>query len=483
MFEAKSLHFVGVGGIGMSGLATLALEQGLKVSGSDICPNEETAKLQKQGMKFYARHKRENVTAGMTLVLSTAIDDSNPEVIQGKKLELPIWHRSDILGFFINSIPQSLAVTGTHGKTTTTSILGWVLQATEREPTIISGGIMKNFSSNIVIGRGEFLVAEADESDRSFLKYRPEYAIVTNIDNDHLEKYSDFEDLKSCFLHFINNTRKHAFLNGDDPYIKELLPRINVPYTLFGFSSENHIFARNFKFNADGCRFIVQGLNASEILGHSPLFGRHNLYNILATFAVCQYLKLEDNRISHAISQFSGVERRFQTLLQKPELRFISDYAHHPTEIEGTLKVAGDIYTNDSLRVVIEPHRYSRMHFCGSHICEVIKKQIGNLPIFILPIYGASETEHYGFESDSFFKLCCKRGLNAIYVTTESELEIQIKNVLEKNSNPSSRPLIFLYLGAGQVHQWAKNLAQRYEHLQLQQDDCKSFFQKKIDLE
>ncbi|MCK4767252.1 MAG: UDP-N-acetylmuramate--L-alanine ligase, partial [Desulfobacula sp.] len=331
------IHFVGIGGIGMSGIAELLLNLGYKVSGSDLKLSDITKKLEKKGGIIFQGHSKEQVVGANVVVTSSAIARENPEVAHARQLLIPIIPRAEMLAELMR-IKYSIAVSGAHGKTSTTAMISQILNTAGLDPTVIIGGLLKGLDTNALHGKGEYIVAEADESDGSFLKYAPAIAAVTNIDLEHLDFYKDIEDIKDKFVQFINSVPFYglAILCLDNEHVQDILPRIKVRYTTFGMTAQSDLQARNISFKGNKSFFKV--FHHEKPLGGIKLniAGKHNISNALASIATAIELKIPFKTIKKALEQIEGVKRRVEIKGEKKGITIMDDYGHHPTEIMAT---------------------------------------------------------------------------------------------------------------------------------------------------
>ncbi len=360
--RVKRLHFVGIGGIGMSGLAELLSSVGLTVTGSDLRESEATARLSDLGIRvFPAGHRAENVAGADVVVYSSAVTPDNPEVAAAKADGIPAIKRAEMLAEVMR-VRKGIAIAGTHGKTTTTSLTGAILLAAGLDPTIIVGGRVRQMGTNARLGRGELLVAEADEFDRSFLELRPILAVVTNIDLEHLDTYRDIEDLKDSFARFARSVPFFgaALLGLDDPNVQEIRPLIERRVVTFGLTPQADVTARDLRLDRSGARFLA--VAGGKALGEIelPLAGIHNVKNALAAIAVAGELDVPFPVVAGALSSFTGVIRRFERKGERDGVLVIDDYAHHPTEVSATLAAARQAFPDRRLAVLFQPHLYSR---------------------------------------------------------------------------------------------------------------------------
>ncbi|MEW6557489.1 MAG: UDP-N-acetylmuramate--L-alanine ligase [Elusimicrobiota bacterium] len=387
----KNIHFIGIGGSGMSGIAEVLLNLGFYISGSDLKETDVTRRLQKLGAKICIGHKTENVKNSQidVVVTSTAVTKDNPEVISALLQKIPVIPRAEMLAELMR-MKYSIAIAGCHGKTTTTSMVSLILADNNFDPTVVIGGRFNNFGTGAKLGKGEYLVAEADESDGSFLKLFPTFAIVTNIDNDHLDYYGTLENIKSSFIEFINKIPFYgcAILCNDDENLNSIIPKITRKYYTYGFNDTADFKAANVKATQTGSKFEV--LERGKFLGNIELKipGLHNVLNALSSIVCGWELGIEFSKIAKALLDFNGVSRRLEKKGQYKNVIFIDDYGHHPTEIKATLSAIKSIYPQNRLFVLFQPHRFTRT--------QLLKDQFGSAftdadVIRILDIYAASE--------------------------------------------------------------------------------------------
>jgi len=337
----EKIHFVGIGGVGMSGIAEVLYNLGYKVTGSDMKESETTRRLRGQGINIDIGHKQENVKDADVVVISSAVSPYNPEVEAARKLSIPVIPRAEMLAELAR-LKYAILVAGAHGKTTTTSLVASVLGEGKFDPTVVIGGKLKGMGSNARLGQGEFLVAEADESDGSFLKLSPTIAVVTNIDREHLDFFKNIDEIKNAFLLFMNKIPFYglSILYGDNEHIKELLPKMQRRFITYGLSDNLDLVAKNIK--TDGLSTTFEAVLNSKSIGtfEVPLFGVHNVCNCLAAIAVANELEMNMDDIRKALQNFSGVQRRFEIKGMVSGIKIIDDYGHHPAEIMATLRAA-----------------------------------------------------------------------------------------------------------------------------------------------
>ncbi len=383
------IHFVGIGGIGMSGIAELLINLGYTVSGSDLKLSPITQRLADKGAAIYKGHGKKQVTGADVLVTSSAISDENPEVVQAKASGIPIIPRAAMLAELMR-IKYAIAVSGAHGKTSTTAMIAQILNTGGLDPTVIIGGLLMGLDTNALHGQGDFIVAEADESDGSFLQYTPAIAAVTNIDLEHLDFYTGIEDIKNKFVQFINSVPFYgvAIVCLDNEHIQDILPRITVRHTSFGLSAQADLQARQIRFENGRSRFTVTRRN--QDLGEIVLnlAGQHNILNALAGIATGLELKIPFEVIKQALEEIKGVRRRLEIKGDKKQILVMDDYGHHPTEIVATLNAVRESFPGRRLVVVFQPHRYTRTKALFNEFSRAFYQSD---VLILVPIYAASE--------------------------------------------------------------------------------------------
>ncbi len=394
--EETSLHFVGIGGIGMSGIAEVFLNQGYRVSGSDLIESETTKRLSSLGAQIYLGHRIENVADSNVVIVSSAVKDTNPEVSEAKRRRIPVIPRAEMLGELMRG-KLGIAVAGTHGKTTTTSLLSTVLTAAGMDPTLVIGGKVDSFGGNAKLGKGRYVVAEADESDGSFLHLPATYGIVTNIDNDHLDHFGSLCALEDAFVSFVGKLPFYglAAVCGEDPGVKRCLDRWTKPFMTYGFSEEWNLYAQDIVFEGLGSHFKVfhrEGtIGNSKYLGTVQLFvpGKHNILNSLGCILIALQLGIPFETISQGLFEFRGVKRRFDIRWQDEETRrlIVDDYGHHPSEITATLEAAR-IFWPGRIISVFQPHRYTRTMHCREGFLSAFRQSD---IVLVSDIYSAGE--------------------------------------------------------------------------------------------
>lgn len=441
MFKTiQSIHFVGIGGAGMSGIAEVLINLGYKVSGSDLKETDVTARLKQLGASLHYGHKKENVGEAQVVVTSTAVKTDNPEVIFAREHKIPVIPRIEMLAE-IARLKYTIAVAGTHGKTTTTSLVASILQEAGLDPTFIIGGKLKNLQSGAKLGQGDFMVAEADESDGSFLKLSPTYGIITNIDNDHMDYYKTEKNLFQAFVEFGNRVPFYGamIICADDPGIKTIAHLLKRRVITYGLRSQADYQARNIAPGLHSTTFEVE--YQGEILGkiELKLSGKHNVSNALAAVICGLELKVPFARIADALKDFENAQRRLEIKAEKNGAVWVDDYGHHPTEIRATISALREKFPDRKLRVLFQPHRYSRTKLLMNDFGKCFE---GADEVLLLPIYAASEKPIPGVSSDKILSLLKKNKVEASLVSAESV------SVLKSKAEPGS---VMLTLGAGDV--------------------------------
>ena len=388
----KKFFLVGIGGAGMSAIALVLKGMGREVSGSDIKKSRYTISLQKEGIDILIGHDRKNIRDCDAVIYSTAIPADNPEIKEARKRKIQLYSRSDILAWILN-MGKGIAIAGTHGKTTTTSMVSMVVRGLDLDPTIIVGGELNELGSNAINGNSEYIIAEACESDGSFLKYKPFISVVNNIEGDHFDYYKDLKELEDGFVQFMSNTKQDGWLiiNGDEADMNAVVDRNDLKVITFGLSEHNDITADNIIYHDMGSSFelvIKDKKKTEKIQVCLNVPGLHNIKNSLAAFGVFSALGLDPGEAAEALKHFTGVKRRFEKRGEKNGALIFDDYAHHPTEIMATLEAAGTKQNMERIIAVFQPHRYSRL----AHLSEDFSRSFENSDILVITdVYGAGE--------------------------------------------------------------------------------------------
>ncbi|MDH5580537.1 MAG: UDP-N-acetylmuramate--L-alanine ligase [Bdellovibrionales bacterium] len=449
------IHFIGIGGIGMSGIAEILLKMGYKVTGSDISHSVTVDRLTELGANIFIGHREENITDQTTVVYSSAIVENNPEFRVAREKKIPIMKRAEMLAELMR-LKKGIAVAGTHGKTTTTSFLATILQGGGVDPTYVIGGIVENLNGHANIGKGEYLVAEADESDGSFLLLNPILSVITNIDQDHMNFYKDENNLLEAFEDFANKIPFYGVcaINAHDKRLQEIRKRMKKPYALFGlkqgFEGKLDYDARNLKYFENSSSFDLYINDEFQKNIQINLPGEHNVLNALGAITVSHKLGLDIDTISLSIAAFKGVGRRFQTLYKNENLEIIDDYGHHPTEIMATIKAAVETRPENKIKVIFEPHRYSRTKECWNDFLHCFNQAH---EVYLCPIYPASEDSIPGISSSIL-----ANDINKIHPELVKSIEVdEISDIL---NTVEEKKMTFLVLGAGTIGKKIREIVQ-----------------------
>ena len=463
MRRIKQIHFVGIGGAGMCGIAEVLKNQGYCVSGSDIKASKTTAQLEENGIEVFIGHAADNIKDASVLVVSTAIDPENPEVKAAIEQRIPVVRRAEMLGELMR-YRHGIAVAGTHGKTTTTSLLTCMLAEEGMDPTYVIGGLLNRTGVNAALGASRYIVAEADESDASFLYLEPMAAIVTNIDADHMDTYGgSFDVLKDTFIQFLHKLPFYglAVVCGDDANIREIMPRIARPLLTYGFNPDNDIRAVDVEQDGMRSHFTVLRKDREPLRLTINQPGLHNVLNALAAIGVATDEGVSDAAIGRALEGFSGVGRRFQVQgefgLEQGTVKLVDDYGHHPKEVEATIKAARQSHPDRRLVMMFQPHRFSRTRDCFDDFVDVLS-QVDQL--LLLEVYPAGEKPIVGADSRSLARSIRLRGeVEPILI---DPVEGNLQNVIQKVLQPND---LLLTQGAGNVGAISLELAHHQLYL------------------
>ena len=470
MRRIHSVHFVGIGGSGMSGIAEVMLSLGYAVQGSDLKENKQTRRLEDQGATVFIGHAAENIRDADAVVVSSAVDETNPEVAAAREQLMPVVSRAEMLAELMR-FRYSIAVAGTHGKTTTTSLVASIMAEGGLDPTFVIGGRLKSADANARLGQGEYLVAEADESDASFVHLKPMLAVVTNIDADHMSTYDgDIEKLKSSFIEFLHNLPFYglAVVCADDPGVNDILTDIGRSVTTYGTHEEADIRAVNIEFNENTTEFdVIRSSKAEESLGDTQsvyqflhvklrLPGMHNVRNSLAAIAVADELQIGDQAVVTALEKFEGIDRRFQILgdvqTQSGTVTIVDDYGHHPTEVAATLAAAKSGYPDRRVVLVFQPHRYTRTRDLLDDFATVLSEADA---LVLLDVFAAGEDPIAGADGRSIARAIRTRGaVEPVFVESLEDLAQVLEGVLEDGD-------LVLTMGAGDISAYAHSLPER----------------------
>jgi len=450
------IHFVGIGGIGMSGLAQIMKNMGFRVQGSDQNKNKNTISCTKSGIKIFLGHSTNNIKKATILVKSTAIKSNNIELKYAKKNKIPIYTRAEVLADVV-SLKKNIIVTGSHGKTTTTSLVAAILSDQNLDPTIINGGVINSFNSNAKLGKGDWAILEADESDGSFLKLPINYSIVTNIDYEHLDYYKNYQNLENSFLEFINKTPPtgKAVICLDNDNIRKILNKIkNKNIITYGENNKANYKIKNIKYDFDSTSFNLIYKNKekkNKIIKKITvkLLGKHNALNAAAAFIVCLNLGADLNKAKKSLKNFSGVQRRMTKVFSKNKNDFYDDYAHHPTEISSILEGVHNVNSERKIISVFEPHRYSRVISLKK---EFSKCFFRSSLVIICPLYAAGERRNPKFNLIKFANSISKNSKTQVVIVNN---ETELRKFFQKNLINNE---IIIGMGAGIISKWIGGL-------------------------
>jgi UDP-N-acetylmuramate--alanine ligase len=449
----QHVHFVGIGGSGMSGIAEVLLNLGYTVSGSDLKLTSVTGHLQALGARVFEGHAADNVGGAHVVVTSTAVRTSNPEVVEARRRGVPVIPRAEMLAELMR-LKYGVAIAGSHGKTTTTSMVALVLDKGGLDPTVVVGGRLSSFGSGARLGKGEFLVAEADESDRSFLKLTPTVAVVTNIDREHLDAYHDLADIQQAFLGFVNKVPFYgcAVLCLDDAPVKDILPKVERRVLTYGLSHQASVSARDLELGATGSSYTatLQGRSLGPVAVQVP--GAHNVTNSLAAVAVGLDLELPFEAIQQGLSCFTGVDRRFQVRGETRGVLVIDDYGHHPTEIRATLDTLRRRAGTRRTLVLFQPHRFTRTQALWDDFCRAFDEAD---VLRLVDIYPASEEAIPGVSSEALARAIAERGHRNVAWLGE------LRAASERLAQEVAPGDVVLTLGAGSVWTAGEELLRR----------------------
>lgn len=456
MLEKKHrVHFVGIGGIGMSGIAEVLLNLGYSVTGSDLRESKTTQRLRSLGAQIFIGHGEANLSGNPSVVvISTAVKFTNSEVLEARRRSIPVIPRAEMLAELMR-MKYGLAVAGSHGKTTTTSMIATILSATGLDPTMVIGGRVRSLGSSAKMGQGELLVAEADESDGTFLLLSPTIAVVTNIDREHMDFYQTMDRLMESFLTFINKVPFYgvAVLCLDHPNVRALLPKVKKRFVTYGFSPEADFCARDFQVKAMEIQFSVwqHSKPLGELQLHLP--GRHSATNALAAVAVAQELEIPFSSVASSLASFSGIHRRFEIKGDLKGIIVIDDYGHHPVEIQTTLRAIREGW-NRPLTVIFQPHRHSRTRDLFDDFASSFD---GADRLILTEIYEAGEEPIPGISGETLYQAIKRRGhLEVKFISDKREIAKRLLPSLREGE-------MVLTLGAGDIYKVGEEIVQRLE--------------------
>ena len=452
----QKIHFVGIGGIGMSGLAQIMKNMGFKIQGSDMVNSKNVERCRKIGIKVFKSHKRENIHNISILIKSSAIKNNNPEIKAAKEKKIIILKRAEMLAHVV-SLKTNIVVTGSHGKTTTTSLISNILYSAKFDPTIINGGIINSFNSNAKLGKGNWAVLEADESDGSFLNFPINYSVVTNIDREHMEFYKNFKNLKNSFLKFLNKTPLigKSFVCIDNTELYKLSKKVkNKNFYSYGFSKKANFQVLNPLYKKDYSVFDLKISIPGEKIKiikkiRLNLIGSHNILNSVAAISLCLHIGINIKVIKRSLKNFSGIQRRLTKLFNFKGREFFDDYAHHPTEIKSVLKSLRVTSADRKIISVFQPHRYSRLKLLNKDFSSSFKDS--NL-VVLCPVYAAGEKIDKKYNPVNFAKLITQHSnVQVILVNNQKDLNNFFKKNLIENE-------IVICMGAGSISRWLREM-------------------------
>jgi len=453
--KVKNIHFIGIGGSGMSGIAEVLVNLGFNVTGSDLASNSVTTRLKAAGATVYQGHQKENLTDADVVVVSSAVNEANPEVKEARARGIPVVPRALMLAELMR-FRQGIAVAGTHGKTTTTSLIASILAEAGMDPTYVIGGKLESANANAKLGTGEYIVAEADESDASFLHLTPVMAVVTNIDADHMDTYEhSFDKLKTAFVDFVQQLPfwGMAVVCVDDANIREILPRITKPVMTYGFSEAARVRAINVVADNGQMRFTVQRINGvmTEFDVTLNLPGKHYVLNALAAIAIASELNVPDEAMIKALKEFKGVGRRFERYgeVKAPvggTFTLIDDYGHHPVEMQAVIAAARGAFPDRRLVLAFQPHRYTRTRDCFEDFVKVLSSADA---VLLTEVYSAGEAPIVAADGRSLVRAVRVAGkVEPLFVETTAELPQAIVNTVQGDD-------VVIVMGAGSIGQVA----------------------------
>jgi len=450
------IHFIGIGGIGMSGLAQIMNNLGFKIQGSDLVSNKNTDRLTKAGIKIYIGHSKKNIKKATKIVVSSAIKKNNPELVTSRAIKLPVFKRGDMLANIV-ALKKNIVVSGSHGKTTTTSLTANILAEAKLDPTVINGGVINALKNTAHLGKSEWAVIESDESDGSFLKLPITYSIVTNVDKEHMDFYRSFKRLKKSFASFIEKTPSFgkSIVCLDNANLKSLLLKCRTDnFSTYGFDKKSNYQIFNVKKKKNYSIFDLKiKVTSSKIYKikniRVNLLGDHNVSNATASIAIALNLGIGINVIKRALKKFSGIQRRFTKVFSIDNKDFYDDYAHHPTEIKAVIKSARQVYKKRKIICVFQPHRYSRVKFLKKDFASSFK--LSDM-VVLCPIYAAGEKIDYNLNQNYFSQLIAEKSkIQVINIKNQKELKFFFKKNLFDNE-------MIICMGAGSISNWIREI-------------------------
>jgi UDP-N-acetylmuramate--alanine ligase len=454
--KTEVIHFVGIGGIGMSGLSLVMKGMGFNVQGSDIINNKNIDRLKKNKIKISIKHTKKNIKKATILVISSAINKNNSELIEARKKQLPIYKRGEMLAHIV-SLTKNIVVTGSHGKTTTTSLLASIFSKTKLDPTIINGGVLNSLKNSAKLGKSEWCILEADESDGSFIHVPPTYSIVTNIDREHMDFYKSMKDLKNLFIRFINKVPSFgkSFICIDDKNNNDLLKKLKIKnYYTYGTDLKSQFHIKNIKQTKKISEYdlSIKLPGKKKILVKRikiPLLGIHNIRNSTAAVAVALTIGISKPIIKKGLKEFKGVQRRFNKIFTYKKVNFYDDYAHHPTEIKELLNGVRAAYKKDKIICIFQPHRISRLKDLKKEFSLSFKKAD---TVILCPVFAAGEKIKLGFNYNDFAKDIIKDSKVELFLVND---QFQLAKFIKSNIYGKK---IVIGMGAGSISSWMREL-------------------------
>jgi UDP-N-acetylmuramate--alanine ligase len=447
--KTQTIHFIGIGGIGMSGMAELLFKLGFNMTGSDQAVSDRTTYLQSLGIKVYEGHSRKNITNADVVVYSSAVKLDNPEVIEAQRRNIPVIRRAEMLGELLKLKKTSIAISGTHGKTTSSSMLGSILTETDLDPTLVIGGIVNKFQTNAISGKGDIIVVEADEFDRTFLSLQPTMAVITNLDLEHLDCYENLTDLQNTFSQFVNSVPFYGkvIVCIDKENIQNIFPSIKRPIVTYGFSQQADVRAQNVHFENNTSHFdvVVNNTNLGKIILNTP--GKHNIENALSAIAICLELDIEFSLIQRGLEKYAGVRRRFEILhTTQDNITIVDDYAHHPTEVEATLTAASSGW-DKRIIAIFQPHLFTRTRDFYKDFARAF--QIADV-LIVTEIFPAREKPIEGITGQLISESAKIFGHKHVHFIDKVEkIPTFVKQIAQKND-------MIITMGAGSIWRQAK---------------------------
>ena len=454
--KTEIIHFVGVGGIGMSGLALIMKSMGFKVQGSDISSNKNIDRLKKNNIKIFIGHNKRNIKRATILVISSAIKGNNEEILVARKKQLPIYKRGEMLAHIV-SLTKNIVVSGSHGKTTTTSLIECIFSKAKLDPTIINGGVLNSFNSSAKLGKSNWCILESDESDGSFIKVPPTYSIITNIDREHMDFYKSMDNLKKLFVEFIQKVPSFgkSFICIDDKNNNEIIKKVRIKnFYTYGTNIKSQFLIKRVKQFQEYSIFDIEvrlpGKNKTKINNIKiPLLGFHNIRNATAALAVSTTIGISKKTIKEGLKEFKGVQRRFNKIFTNRDIPFFDDYAHHPTEIKEVLNGVKKVFRKHEIFCVFQPHRVSRVKDLKKEFSFSFKNSDC---VILCPIYSAGEKSKLGFSYLNFSKEIMKNSKTRVYLVNN---QYELGKFIKQNAYGKK---IFIGMGAGSISNWIKQL-------------------------